>query len=101
MIKRSQSRKSIVQRSFAAFLVLLFSLSLTSSLASALTPEQQTIYNEGINYYDICGGSSGASTPSTPTSPTVDSSSTPANGQSLGGVAGTGFTQDDINKAKA
>jgi 3D (Asp-Asp-Asp) domain-containing protein len=83
--------------------VLFLAQSLGAGLTSALPADQAQLFNENINYFNIdaCDSSSNGTTSTPSTGSVINDSSTPTNGQSLGGIAGTGFTQAEIDQAKA
>jgi 3D (Asp-Asp-Asp) domain-containing protein len=74
--------------------------SLAPALAAPLTSDEQQALTEWPNW--VASQCSSTGTDSTPVSGSVvNQSGTPKNGQSLGGVAGTGFTQAEVDQAKA
>lgn len=48
----------VLQKLSILLLLVVFLSSQYISIATAMTPEQQKIYQQGIGYFDLCGGSS-------------------------------------------
>ncbi len=73
--------------------------------ADPLSPSEQQALNEWPNWVASQCSSDSSQTGATGTSSgsgtITNDSGTPKNGQPLGGVAGTGFTQAEVNQAKA
>jgi|GEM_PF-1495707 len=83
---------------------------LVSEQAAAFTPNDFDCAQQGgaggTCFYEPCSSPGSGTTTTAPAStgtstPIATSSSTPKNNESLGGVAGTGFTQSEIDKAKS
>lgn len=100
---------SVLERTLGIFcrltICIVAILPMQTSAVSALSPEQKDVYLNHINYFDVntcdTGSSSPGSVDTTGAGTISNDPSTPKNGQSLGGVAGTGFTQAEIDQAKA
>ncbi len=99
--------KSLLLKLFVPICLVVL---LVSEQAAAFTANDfdcaQQGGDAGTCFYEPCSSPGSTSTDTTTTgtgtsTPIATASSTPKNGESLGGVAGTGFTQAEIDKAKS
>lgn len=90
----------------AALVLVLLVSSLAPKLTSAVSQDQQKTFSEGINYFDVCGGSNGGasdssasgSTTGTPTGGvSFDDSQTDSGNQTTWETDGLGQTHGDGN----